>query len=246
MTTSTAIEVNAVTANGFTAWDILAQSKRDIKDWDIGELLRRAGAISAKDLQLPANELAVTQTNSVTSHENKQKHEGKKDLKETPSNLDDWLEEKRNAAMIVASVIASMCFQAAVNPPQSREPHISFFVFCNTIGFVTSATAMGLLLCSPPFNRIICVFFVMECMGAAIVAMGGAYAASINVIGDYSTFSAMLYVWMVAVPVFVLLFFYALPLMVKMIRRRRKSIRRPSHIQAQDGRDNEPPIASTV
>ncbi|KAH9685026.1 ANK REP REGION domain-containing protein [Citrus sinensis] len=134
LTTSTAIEVNAVTANGFTAWDILAQSKRDIKDWDTGELLRRAGAISAKDLQLPVNELAVTQTNSVTSHENNQKHEGKKDLKGTPWNLDDWLEKKLNAAMVVASVISTMGFQAAVDPPQSPELAASSFVVWNTIG----------------------------------------------------------------------------------------------------------------
>ncbi|GAY65606.1 hypothetical protein CUMW_242430 [Citrus unshiu] len=136
LTTSTAIEVNAVTANGFTAWDILAQSKRDIKDWDTGELLRRAGAISAKDLQLPVNELAVTHTNSVTSHENNQKHEGKKDLKGTPWNLDDWLEKKRNAAMVVASVISTMGFQAAVDPPQSPELAASSFVVWNTIAWI--------------------------------------------------------------------------------------------------------------
>ncbi|GAY62477.1 hypothetical protein CUMW_218110 [Citrus unshiu] len=32
-------EVNAFNANGFMALDTLAQSKRDKKDWEIGELL---------------------------------------------------------------------------------------------------------------------------------------------------------------------------------------------------------------
>ena len=39
LTTRTMIEVNAFNANGFMALDTLAQSKRDKKDWEIGELL---------------------------------------------------------------------------------------------------------------------------------------------------------------------------------------------------------------
>ncbi|KDO39712.1 hypothetical protein CISIN_1g041009mg [Citrus sinensis] len=250
LTTSTAIEVNAVTANGFTAWDILAQSKRDTKDWDIGELLRRAGAISAQDLQLPANELAVIQTNSVTSHENNQKHEGKKDLKGTPWNLDDWLEKKRNAAMVVASVISTMGFQAAVDPPQSPQLAASSFVVWNTIGFLASLSLILLLIIDLPINRILFAWILAWIMSLAIVAMAITYIVSIALIGDpnssYSnnTTSAVL-VWMAAVGI-VSALVHISRLMVMMIKRMRKSIRRLSHIQAQDGRDYEPPIASVL
>ena len=246
MTTSTAIEVNAVTANGFTAWDILAQSKRDIKYWEIGELLRRARGNSAKDMHLPANELAVTQTNSLTSHENNQKHEGKKDLKGTPWNLDDWLKEKRNAAMIVATGIATMGFQAGVNPPNSSRLDASSFVAHNTLGFLSSLSVILLLLFSLPINRTLFVWIVMIMMGVAIGEMAWVYAVSIDVIGetnssDSTRSTIVTRVWIVGV-----FLGNSSYLMVPVIKFIIKSIRRSSHIQAQDGRDNEPPIASIV
>ncbi|KAH9750869.1 ANK REP REGION domain-containing protein [Citrus sinensis] len=245
-TTSTAIEVNAVNANGFTAWDILAQSKRDIKYWEIGELLRRARGNSAKDMHLPANELAVTQTNSLTSHENNQKHEGKKDLKGTPWNLDDWLKEKRNAAMIVATGIATMGFQAGVNPPNSSRLDASSFVAHNTLGFLSSLSVILLLLFSLPINRTLFVWIVMIMMGVAIGEMAWVYAVSIDVIGetnssDSTRSTIVTRVWIVGV-----FLGNSSYLMVPVIKFIIKSIRRSSHIQAQDGRDNEPPIASIV
>ncbi|XP_048330939.2 ankyrin repeat-containing protein BDA1 [Ziziphus jujuba] len=50
LVTSTKIEVNAVSANGFTALDILAQSHRDIKDFDISECLRNMGALRTTEI----------------------------------------------------------------------------------------------------------------------------------------------------------------------------------------------------
>lgn len=279
MTTSTAIKVNAVNANGFTAWDILAQSKREIKDWEIGELLRRAGAISAKDMQPPANELAVTQTNS--SHENNQKHKGQKGLKRTLKNEDDWLEKKRNAIMVVASLIATMAFQAGVNPPHlpsqessssqntalTTEPepptgrfpfdeygyafYISYhpFVEYNTTGFLASLSIILLLISGLPLNRRPFMWVLMVIMWVAITAMAMTYAVSINYLTDpvlsySSTSTIIILVWIAVGGVLVL--GHGSRLMVKMTKCIRKSIRRPSHIQAQDGRGHEPPIASTV
>ncbi|KAL9448510.1 hypothetical protein AB3S75_015907 [Citrus x aurantiifolia] len=76
------------------------------------------------------------------------------------------------------------------------------------------------------------------------------YIVSIALIGDpnssYSnnTTSAVL-VWMAAVGI-VSALVHISRLMVMMIKRMRKSIRRVSHIQAQDGRDYEPPISSVL
>ncbi|KAL9451668.1 hypothetical protein AB3S75_013272 [Citrus x aurantiifolia] len=281
LTTSTIIKVNAVNANGFTAWDILAQSKRDIKDWEIGELLRRAGAISAKDMQPPGNELAVTQTNSLTSQENNQKHKGQKGLKRTLKNEDDWLEKKRNAIMVVASLIATMAFQAGVNPPHlpsqessssqntalTTEPepptarfpidgyrykyYISYYPFLvlNTTGFLASLSIILLLISGLPLNSRLFMWILMVTMWVAITAMAMTYAVSIDYLTDpvisySSTSTIVIFVWTVVGGVLVL--GHSSRLMVKMIKRIRKSIRRPSHIQAQDGHDCEPPLARTV
>jgi len=45
------IDVNAMDANGNTALDILAQSRRGVNDLSIGECLREAGGLRAKDIQ---------------------------------------------------------------------------------------------------------------------------------------------------------------------------------------------------
>lgn len=98
------IDANALNANGFTALDVLAQSKRDIKDWEIGELIRRAGAYRAKDVQLSASE----QTNSLISLESNSQNQQGKGLENSTKKLeDDWLEKMRNAIMVVASLIAA-------------------------------------------------------------------------------------------------------------------------------------------
>ncbi|CAL5359168.1 unnamed protein product [Camellia sinensis] len=45
------IDVNAKNINGYTALDILAQSRRGVQDWDIQNSLKQAGALKAADNQ---------------------------------------------------------------------------------------------------------------------------------------------------------------------------------------------------
>ncbi|KAJ0030247.1 hypothetical protein Pint_14360 [Pistacia integerrima] len=68
LTTNNAIEVNALNKGGFTALDILKQSRRDLKDYEIVELLRRGGAISVEDIVVSTHELGSKQTRTLTSH----------------------------------------------------------------------------------------------------------------------------------------------------------------------------------
>ncbi|XVF34587.1 hypothetical protein REPUB_Repub18cG0071400 [Reevesia pubescens] len=91
---STSVEVNSLNANGFTPLDLLSQNGRGLKDLEIVASLQNAGANSS-DI-LPS-----------------QQFRWKKSVK----NHSDWLEKKRNALMVVASLIATIACQAGTNPP---------------------------------------------------------------------------------------------------------------------------------
>ncbi|XP_031269247.1 uncharacterized protein LOC116127753 [Pistacia vera] len=120
LTTNNAIEVNALNEGGFTALDILKQSRRDLKDYEIVELLRCGGAISAEDIVVSTHELGSKQTRTLTSHSNNQinmlRPQGKRTEKSVKKK-DDWLKEMNNALMVVASLISTVTFQAGLNPP---------------------------------------------------------------------------------------------------------------------------------
>ncbi|TXG61829.1 hypothetical protein EZV62_013192 [Acer yangbiense] len=119
----TAIEVNAINAYGFTALDLSTQSSRkDEKDWEIAELLQRSGAKHTKDIHLSAHELGTTQmARTLTSHENLHTNKALQPQNEGRGNVDekkkDWVDKMGSALMVAASLIATMAFQVAVNPP---------------------------------------------------------------------------------------------------------------------------------
>ncbi|KAK3170511.1 hypothetical protein Dsin_032843 [Dipteronia sinensis] len=119
----TAIEVNAINAYGFTALDLSTQSSRkDKKDLQIVELLRRSGAKHTKDIHLSAHELGTTQiARTLTSHENHHTNNALQPRNEGCGNVHekkkDWVEKISSTLMVVASLIATMAFQVAVNPP---------------------------------------------------------------------------------------------------------------------------------
>ncbi|KAI9192019.1 hypothetical protein LWI28_016997 [Acer negundo] len=119
----TAMEVNAINAYGFTALDLSTQSiRKDEKDWEIAELLRRSGAKHTKDIHLSAHELGTTQmARTLTSHENLHTNNALQPQNEGRGNVDekknDWVDKMGSALMVAASLIATMAFQVAVNPP---------------------------------------------------------------------------------------------------------------------------------
>ncbi|KAL6344601.1 hypothetical protein AAG906_002506 [Vitis piasezkii] len=88
---NTRVEVNALNTN--------------VGDLDIGEALRGTGAMRAMNTHLPNHHPQVLQLTS----------EGDRSVKS--KGKEHWLTRKRDALMVVASLIATMAFQAAVNPP---------------------------------------------------------------------------------------------------------------------------------
>ncbi|KAF3659558.1 putative 17.3 kDa class II heat shock protein-like [Capsicum annuum] len=100
------IGVNEMDAYGNTTLDILAESCRDIMmDLSIGECLREAGGIRAKDI-IP-KDWCVSSSPAYLGE----------DQSKNPPSQGDWLSKKRETIMVVASLTATMAFQAGVNPP---------------------------------------------------------------------------------------------------------------------------------
>ncbi|GJY04286.1 ankyrin repeat-containing domain, PGG domain protein [Tanacetum coccineum] len=108
---NTTIEVNSTNTNGETPLDILAQVPKDLTYQQIMLSLSRAGAVEAKPHslinQIPTNIRNNMGLDRVAYHHSK----------DGSSNYEDWLDRKRNSLMVVASLIATMAFQAGVNPP---------------------------------------------------------------------------------------------------------------------------------
>ncbi|KAL7001819.1 hypothetical protein U1Q18_002967 [Sarracenia purpurea var. burkii] len=113
---TTAIEVDTRNMKGLTALDVLSQSPRDLRDMEIKECLQGSGVVTT----LNNTELSnignpdIAQVPSIIT-----KHKNKKIEKPEKHKHTDWLGRKRSALMVVASLIATVAFQAAISPPGS-------------------------------------------------------------------------------------------------------------------------------
>ncbi|XVF34591.1 hypothetical protein REPUB_Repub18cG0071800 [Reevesia pubescens] len=133
---STTVDVNCQNEDGFTALDLLSQNQRDVKDKEIIESLKRIGAIHAKDKPMSNHQLKTVRnkilTSSFTSNQTNtaSKPKKSKERKRFVNRNADWLERKRNTLMLVASLLATMAFQAGVNPSsgvwQDTSPNGNF------------------------------------------------------------------------------------------------------------------------
>ncbi|XAR68440.1 hypothetical protein NMG60_11003550 [Bertholletia excelsa] len=110
----------------------------------------------------------------------------------------EWVSKKRDALMVVASLIATMAFQAAVNPPggvwQDDSPthrageavmaynyvdSYPWFLRSATVGFVASLSIILLLISGLPMKKKIYMWILMVIMWLTITAMAATYAVSI-------------------------------------------------------------------
>ncbi|KAL2517921.1 Ankyrin repeat family protein [Abeliophyllum distichum] len=115
-----ATEVNARNLSGMTPMDILIRSRKNVRDEEIEESLKRGGAFGSmqnnssvhknRNMETPGSYLFFDQPDL---NSNIPKNSWKRMFKQH----DNWLEEKRSALMVVASLIATMAFQVGVNPP---------------------------------------------------------------------------------------------------------------------------------
>ncbi|XP_062098123.1 ankyrin repeat-containing protein At2g01680-like [Humulus lupulus] len=208
--TNTKIEVNAVNANKFTALDILAQSQRSEKDFDILESLHSMGASRATDQPLPMDHHHKPIKASTHHHH----HHVQQDKATTkPRN---WLTKKRESLMVVASLIATMAFQAGTTPPgglwqdnsssstAANSPsydHLAgesvmayndsdFLYHCylisNTVGFVGSLSIILLFVTGLPFCHRFLMWVSTIILWVTITAMTATYTIAIWVAAPHN------------------------------------------------------------
>ncbi|XP_062098631.1 ankyrin repeat-containing protein NPR4-like [Humulus lupulus] len=211
--TNTKIEVNAVNANKFTALDILAQSQRTEKDFDILESLRYAGASRTID-QPP---LLATQTQR-TINQTHRVHHLTQNSQENKTRKPDisWLSRKRESLMVVASLIATMAFQAGTTPPgglwqdnsssttaanSPSNDHLAgqsvmayndsdflyhSYLISNTVGFVGSLSIILLLVTGLPFCQRFLMWVSTIILWVTLTAVTATYTIAISIAAPHN------------------------------------------------------------
>ncbi|KAE8021211.1 hypothetical protein FH972_007125 [Carpinus fangiana] len=117
-------KVNARNKIGYTALDVLEVSPRDFKSFEIQNILKEAGVRRSTDLNssLPmtpsALEAQPTQSKRPTqSRFRRWWGKVRSFLVKHWNHQGNWMEETRGTLMVVATVMATMAFQAGISPP---------------------------------------------------------------------------------------------------------------------------------
>lgn len=202
---NTNIEVNAQNSNGCTALDVLSHSTRDLRDLDIKESLQIAGA-PRKINKAPSvmfDQDTVQVSTSMQSLMSKRRSLRQLVFKPKKKEV-DWLGRKRNSLMIVASLIATVAFQSAINPPggawqsdyledangnpadkphragqsvmaDTEHQHYGQFMIFNTLAFLSSLSIILLLVSGLPIKRRRWMWVQMVIMWIAMTALTATY-----------------------------------------------------------------------
>ncbi|KAJ4957379.1 hypothetical protein NE237_024490 [Protea cynaroides] len=240
----TKIEVNTLNTYGFTALDVLLQSPRDLKDMDILMSLLQAGAMRAKD-----GSLGKKTKDQISS---KPYHSKRSNSKKDPKKKGDWVRKKRNTIMVVASLIATMAFQAGVNPPGGLWQETTFdshgnlghhagssilstenpsaydeFLVVNTVGFIASLSIILSLISGLPLKNRFFMWVLMVIMWIAITSMAQVYLTTIYISSNNTAF----YTYEVAILIWIslmglLLLANTIRLVVKLLRKFGRFIKR--------------------
>ncbi|XP_052200610.1 ankyrin repeat-containing protein BDA1-like [Diospyros lotus] len=192
--TTGAVEVNTLNRNGSTALDILTRSPRDLRDLEIEGSLRRAGGLGVKDLHVITYEFELDPSIPPQSTKRRLSSEQRPAAVEQKHKhrQGGWLGRKRGVLMVVASLIATVAFQAGLTPPggvwqddsDGEQPHTvgtsvmaykepffygQFMIF-NTVAFLASLSIILLLVSGLPIKKRRWMWFQMVIMWIAITA----------------------------------------------------------------------------
>lgn len=191
--TNTGVEVNALNSNGFTALDIIYQTPRDLKDISVRESLKKMGALRATDIPMFTRDLVSAE---ITRFDSKKKSSKPKQI--------DWFARKKSTLMVIASLIATVAFQAGISPPGGvwpddltvdengknvSKPHrvgmsimayekpefYGQFMIFNTTAFLASLSIILLLVSGLPLKKRRWMWLLMGIMWVAISTLALTY-----------------------------------------------------------------------
>lgn len=218
------LNVNLQNRCGFTALDILTRTPRDLNDLEIEDSLVRAGARFA-DIQSTSSSACYPSDALIKSLEISRslpprlpppallQRGGVSGKKQPPpkqkKHATDWLGRKRSALMVVASLLATVAFQAAITPTGGlwqddltedasgqpvANPHkagtavmaynqrteYGFYMISNTVAFLASLSIILLLVSGLPMKKRRWVWVQMVIMWIAITAQVITYFLSLR------------------------------------------------------------------
>ena len=199
MIATTTVELNSPNADGFTPIDLLLKDERDLKFKAIAGSLQCVGAVRSTKQEFKAVRTKIlSPPTCYQMNASYSKYKVSKNI--NGKRRDDWLERKQNALMVVASLLATMAFQAGVNPPggiwqdnfqgdstlKRRKPGSAImadirpfqykcFLAYNTAGFMASVSIILLLMSGLPLKRRFFVWIFTVIMWVALYAMTMSY-----------------------------------------------------------------------
>ncbi|EEF41028.1 ankyrin repeat-containing protein, putative [Ricinus communis] len=180
---------NSLNRMGMTALDVLDQSSRDFRSCEIRKVLIEAGAKRRVQLNnnLPTSSVAVSTEPPNAAVFTKTSSKAKNH------------EEARGALMIVATVIATMTFQAALNPPGgiwqqdfitvSGGPACSDTNICeagtSVLAYAYPDAYIYFLMCNAlviggfPLRNKLCVWLLAQAIGVTLIFLALSYIQGI-------------------------------------------------------------------
>ncbi|KAK4765627.1 hypothetical protein SAY86_026717 [Trapa natans] len=115
LTTHTNAQMNSPNLKGFTAADLLAQSRSGFKENAIGDYAEMNG--TPTPTPTPVNRDSPRRGRGSSSRPGNKRASTAYDWKKHFKRQNSWLERMRNSLMVVATLTATMAFQAGINPP---------------------------------------------------------------------------------------------------------------------------------
>ncbi|XP_030456844.2 ankyrin repeat-containing protein ITN1-like [Syzygium oleosum] len=263
LTSFTTVEANSPNADGLTAYDLLAQSGKPGRNMDNINNFCEAGATTATAiLRAPSrSEIESMMMGASPPNANDQNIASPMQRKSLEKNLNkqyDWLERKKGALMVVASLTATMAFQVGVNPPggfwqettrgdNSKYSHTAgfsimadnypgrylLFSVVNTISFLASLSIILLLVSGLPLRRRFFMWILMVIMWIAITSIALTYGLSMTLFTPSHEKNSIYKITGVGILLWfglmvLLLVGHTIRLIWKTIRKLRKSVRRSS------------------
>ncbi|KAK4765709.1 hypothetical protein SAY86_026799 [Trapa natans] len=113
LTTHTNAQMNSPNLKGFTAADLLAQSRSGCKE----NAIRDYAEMNGTPTPTPVNRDSPRRGRGSSSRRGNKPASTSYDWKKHFKRQNSWLERMRNSLMVVATLTATMAFQAGINPP---------------------------------------------------------------------------------------------------------------------------------